>query len=133
MSEAMHDHTLFVAAMQHWVDDASDADLDRAWRLTKGCLAVHAVVDRLVGETLTQASNSAWDAFVVAYHGGEATYFMAALAEDLRVAAPVGRDDPMTVAIERAYKASAENPGRKRAKRTNRADSLITPAPGGET
>ncbi len=133
MSERIYDHRIFVGAMEHWVGECGDTDLDRAWRITKGCLGVHAVVDRLPSQDPKESADMAWEDFVVAYHGGEATYFMAALAEDLRVAAPVGRDDPMTVAIERAYKASAENPGRKRAKRTNRADSLITPAPGGET
>ena len=37
MSERIYDHRIFVGAMEHWVGECGDTDLDRAWRITKGC------------------------------------------------------------------------------------------------
>ena len=133
MSERIYDHEIFVGSMESWVEEASDRDLDRAWRITKGCLAVHAVVDRLSTQTGKEAADMAWDDFVVAYNGGEATYFMAALAEDFRVAAPPGLDEPMIVAVERAYRAASHNPSRRSAKRASRGEGPFTLIEGGQS
>ena len=131
MSERIYDHRIFVGAMEHWVGECGNTDLDRAWRITKGCLGVHAVVDRLPSQDPKESADMAWEDFVVAYHGGEATYFMAALAEDFRVAAPPGLDVPMIVAVERAYCAASQNPSRRKAKRTTRAEAPFTLIEGG--
>ncbi len=117
----LHDYKVFVGEMQEWVDTVADPDLDRAWRLTKGCLTVHAVVDKQTEQSLEQSCNVAWDDFVSAYNGHEATYFMAALADDFRIAAPPGHDEPMIMVVDRAYRAASQSPDRKRAKKTNRA------------
>ncbi len=133
MSEHIQDYKLFVGAVQGWVEEANEPLLTRAWRLTRACLMAHAVVDKGPGQSWGDASNEAWDDFVVAYNGGEATFLMEALAQDLQVAAPVGTDKPLIVVVEEAYRAASQNPARKRAKRTTRSDHPFTVIQGGDT
>ena len=133
MGERMHDYKLFVGTVNDWVERANAPLLTRAWRLTRACLMAHAVVDRARGQSWSEASNDAWDDFVVAYNGGEATFLMEALAQDLQVAAPVGMDKPLIVVVEEAYRAASRNPARQRAPGATRTDHPFTVIQGGDT
>jgi hypothetical protein len=133
MSERIYDHRAFARIVQSAVSAAQDGDLTRAWRITRGCVTIHALVDKRPDQGFDESMNAAWDLFVTAFNDGESTYFMEALAEDFKIAAPPGLATPIIVVIEEAYKAASQNPDRQRAKKTSKdAPFPFTVLPGGE-
>ena len=126
MSERMYDYRVFVRMMQRAVSEAGDTQLSRSWKLVRGCITVHAIVDKEPEQSIEQAMNAAWDDFVAAYYDQECTYVMDALAIGMKDSSPPGLETPIIVAVDEAYKAASQNPKRKRAKRAHKTDSFLT-------
>jgi len=130
----MYDYRVFVRMMQKTIGEAQDIQLTRSWKLARGCVTVHAMVDKRPEQSFEEALNEAWNDFVAAYDEQECTYVMDALAIGLKDSSPPGLPVPIIVAMEEAYKAASQNPNRKRAKKTSKTDTHpFTVLQGGET
>ena len=83
-----------------WIDDPG---LNRSWEVIKECVLAHATVDRENGQSVRLARALAWTDFVEALAGGESTFTMFGMAQELSSAcAEIGRGEELDDVVKDA-------------------------------
>jgi len=86
------------------VDRVDSPALGRAWDVVKECVAAHAVADREEGQSLQLARALAWADFADALRGGDCTYTMAGMAQELIIACEdIGRNRELDEVLAQAH------------------------------
>jgi len=86
----------FITYVEWWVEDLDDPGLNRSWEVIKECVLAHAAVDREDGQSVRRARALAWSDFVEALAGGESTFTMFGMAQELTSAcADIGRGEEL--------------------------------------
>jgi hypothetical protein len=117
MSERLHDYTEFQTRLHRWVMDSGNPELIRSWRIMRGCVTVHVMVDAKGEGGLEEALRVTWQDVHGAFAGLSSTFTMEALANDMLLASG-GVDPPLLVVVDEAFASASQPIARKRAKTT---------------
>ena len=121
----LHDYNDFMCRLDRWVKDTADPSLTRSWRIMRGCVTVHAMVDR-DSDDLGESLRVAWEDVYEAFDGGSRTFVMDALVQDMLLASG-GVVPPLLAVVDEAFESASKSSRRKMAKAT------LTPLEGGKS
>jgi len=96
----LYQYGKFITFVEVWVEHVDDPGLNRSWEVVKECIVAHAAVDREDGQSVRLARALAWTEFVDALAGGESTFTMFGMAQELSSAcADIGRGEELDEVI----------------------------------
>lgn len=113
MSECLHDYEGFQRALGQWVREVNNPDVTRCWRILRGCVTVHAMVDS-EGD-MAEAFRLAWQDVYEAFAGLSCTFVMEALVQDMLIASG-GVGPPLLPVVDDAFNAASVPVQRSKAK-----------------
>lgn len=113
MSERLHDYEHFQSELHRWVREQNDPCVTRCWRILRGCVTVHAMVDS--DGDMAEAFRAAWQDVYEAFSGLSCTFVMEALVQDMLLASG-GVGPPLLAVVDEAFEAAAKPLARKKAR-----------------
>jgi hypothetical protein len=123
---ASFDYSHLIDTIEHSLDEYDEPQLDRAWEIVKGCIEVHARVDRREDETPEQALALAWHDYWLCFKDEEedAPYTFWGLAWEMLHSVGEERKASLRSLI---VEAGGGKPARKRKPARKKANKPSTP------